>query len=224
MKVALLIVATGKYDKFVSPLLTSVGLYFFKGHEVEPVVFTNSERINGARVIRWPHRPWPDGTLLRYHAYWRAREIISEYDFVMASDADMRFVDDVGEEIVEELVATQHPGFLGKRGSYEGRRNSTAFVASNENGDYYCGGFIGGKPPFFLKMAQTIARSIDVDKSNGLIAEWHDESHLNRYLMNHPPTRVLSPAYCTPQGARWFTPTEPAKLMALAKDHANLRR
>jgi histo-blood group ABO system transferase len=224
VKVALLVAATGAYDKFISPLLTSMGMYFFKGHDVEPVIFTDSKRINEGRIINCPHRPWPDGTLLRYHYYWQAREIIREYDFVMACDADMRFVGEVGPEIVEELVATQHPGFRDKRGSYEQRRNSTAFVADNESGDYYCGGFIGGKPHFFLQMVQTIVRNIDIDKSNGLIAEWHDESHLNRYLMTHAPTRVLSPAYCTPQGAKWFVPTEPAKLMALDKDHAKLRR
>jgi len=224
MKVALLIVATGYYDKFISPLLTTAGLYFFKGHDVEPIIFTDSSKINDARIIPCPHRPWPYGTLMRYHYYWQAREIIKEYDFVMACDADMRFVGEVGEEIVGELVATQHPGFRDKRGTYEQRRSSTAFVAPNENGDYYCGAFIGGRPSFFLKMVQTIVRNIDIDTHNGLIAEWHDESHLNRYLMNHAPDRVLSTAYCTPQGADWFTPTEPAKLMALAKDHAKLRR
>ena len=49
-------------------------------------------------------------------------------------------------------------------------------------------------------MALTIERNIKKDmKEHRYIAVWHDESHLNRYLIDHPPTKLLSPEYlCTP--------------------------
>ena len=42
-------------------------------------------------------------------------------------------------------------------------------------------------------------------------------------LIDRPPATVLSPAYCTPEGCDWFTPTEPARVLALAKNHAAFR-
>lgn len=41
-----------------------------------------------------------------------------------------------------------------------------------------------------------MARWIDEDALNGVTAVWHDESHWNRYLVNHPPTLSLTPSYC----------------------------
>jgi hypothetical protein len=47
-------------------------------------------------------------------------------------------------------------------------------------------------------MAQSIRKSIDTDIANGVVALWHDESHLNRYLYDHPPAKTLTPAFCWP--------------------------
>lgn len=225
MKIGLLTVATGPYIKFVSPLIESARKYLLSGHEIEPVVFTDATIPQGKfRVHYWPHRPWPDGTLLRYHAYWGARGVLTSFDFLIACDADMRFVGEVGEEIVTDLFGTQHPGFTDKRGSYETRPGSTAFVGQGEGRTYFCGGFVGGRPMQFLSMARTIAHCIDADKTHNLIAVWHDESHLNRYFIDNPPLKVLSTAYCTPEDCDWFTPTEPAKVLALSKDHGKLQK
>jgi histo-blood group ABO system transferase len=226
MKIGLLTVATGPYLKFIPALIESAREFLFPGHQVQPVIFSdsNTSGVSGVRLVTWLHRPWPDGTLYRYHAYWQARGIFGDFDFLLACDADMRFVSEVNSDIIDDLVGTQHPGFVEKRGSYEDRQESTAFVASDEGKTYFCGGFVGGRPMHFLSMARTIARSIDADKANNLIAVWHDESHLNRYFIDNPPTKVLSPAYCTPEGCDWFTPTEPAKVLALAKDHGKLQK
>ncbi|KAF3813811.1 hypothetical protein GH733_017843 [Mirounga leonina] len=36
-------------------------------------------------------------------------------------------------------------------------------------------------------------QAMGVDLANGMEGMWHDESHLNRYLLDHKPTKVLSP-------------------------------
>ena len=41
-----------------------------------------------------------------------------------------------------------------------------------------------------------MAEQIDADSTRGITAVWHDESHWNRYLVDHPPTLELSPSYC----------------------------
>ena len=57
---------------------------------------------------------------------------------------------------------------------------------------------MGGKSETFLKMAKTISERVDEDERNGIIAKWHDESHLNKYFNENPPTQ-LSPSYMYPE-------------------------
>lgn len=225
MKVGLLIVATNRYAAFVPPLLASARQFLLPGWEQHALVFTDAKVIPGATVRPWPHRKWPHGTLMRHHAYTGAAPYLLQQrcDFLLAMDADMRFVGPVGEEIVADLTATQHPGFVNQRGTYEANPRSVAYVAPHEGARYYCGGFLGGRPGKFLDLARRIAHGVDADRAKGLTAEWHDEAHLNRQLIHTPPTKVLSPAYCTPEACGWFTPTETARVLALKKPHAELR-
>ena len=225
MRVGLLVVATGRYAEFVPSLMESARRWLLPGWEQRPLVFTDAGHILGAETRPWPHRKWPHGTLMRHHAYMGAAPHLLRQglDFLIAMDADMRFVGPVGEEVVSDLTATLHPGFVGKRGSYEADPRSVAYVAPHEGTRYFCGGFLGGRPGRFLDLSRRIALGVDADRRKGLTAEWHDEAHLNRQLIDTPPTRALSPAYCTPEGCDWFTPAEPARVLALAKPHAQLR-
>ena len=62
-------------------------------------------------------------------------------------DVDMRIVDKVGDEILGDLVATQHPGMWFKgpdECTYERRPESTAYVPFGDGEKYYAGGFNGG--------------------------------------------------------------------------------
>ena len=52
--------------------------------------------------------------MYRYHAIL---ERAGEDEYLFLIDADMLFEGDVGEEILGELVATLHPGYVGKRPS-----------------------------------------------------------------------------------------------------------
>jgi histo-blood group ABO system transferase len=224
-RIGLLVIATQKYIQFVPGLHESVLQHFLKGHKVTLFVFTNGTPPSGTVRIPYEHRPWPHSTLMRYHAFSSQRDLLSQMDYLYYCDADMRFVADVGEEILGSLVATVHPGFYDKMPddfTYERRKESTAFVGPGEGSRYFAGGFNGGLTDRFLSMAEDIARRIDIDSSNGIVALWHDESHLNRYLLDHPPTKILSPSYCYPESAAWAPPFPP-KLVALEKDHAVMR-
>ena len=58
------------------------------------------------------------------------------------------------------------------------------------------GGFNGGKTKNFIAMAEVIADRVNEDLRNDVIALWHDESQMNRYLIDNPPTLSLNPNYC----------------------------
>ena len=58
------------------------------------------------------------------------------------------------------------------------------------------------------------------DFDNNIIAVWHDESHINRYFIDHKPTVVLTPSYCYPGAA--YIPFH-KRLVALDKNHSEYR-
>jgi histo-blood group ABO system transferase len=223
MKIGLLIIATNKYISFVNPLLESVKKYFMVGHEVTPFVFTNMKAPEGTVEIKIGHEPWPMPTLKRYHNFCSACEQLSDMDYVYYSDADMRFVAPVGDEILGDLVMTNHPGFYNKSRDdfpYERRGQSSACIPRGFGVNYFAGGFNGGKVCRFLQMSDTIIDMVDADERNGLVAEWHDESYMNRYCLDFAPDVILSPSYCYPES--WDLPFE-KKLLALDKNHEEVR-
>lgn len=221
-RVGLLVVATGKYDALVAPLIESADQYFCPEHDVTYFVFTDGTIPARDDVVRIEQNRlgWPYDTMMRCKMYAQAADRLIDMDYLFACDADMRFVDTVGDEILSERVATQHPGFIGKRGTYETRIVSTACVQDNEGAYYFAGGFYGGSRTAFLKMARAMHAAIREDLLDGLVAVWHDESHLNRYFIDNPPTKILSPSYCYPES--WSLPYA-KKLLALDKNHAAMR-
>ena len=75
-----------------------------------------------------------------------------------------------------------------------------------------------------MEMAEVIADRVNKDLEKGVIALWHDESHMNRYLLDNPPTLALSPEYCYAEefiGTNY--PHQNPKIIALKKNHAELR-
>lgn len=227
-KVGLLIVATGRYIEFVEPLLKSADTHFLTEHEVTYFVFTDreinfSDRINRSIVcIEQKRLGWPYDTLMRLSIYYDHRDAYDDLDYLYALDADMLFVDKVGSEILGERVATQHPGYVGKRGTYETDSRSAAYVAPHEGEYYFAGGFNGGSKDNFLHMASTITKRIqeDFDYLPKKIAVWHDESHVNRYFIDYKPTVILSPSYCYPSS--WAIAYH-KRLLALDKNHSEMR-
>jgi hypothetical protein len=120
------------------------------------------------------------------------------YDSVYYCDVDMTFVSRIGGDdiSVKGIVATEHPGYVGEGGPVEKRIESTAFLEICQ--PYFAGGFVGGSTEEFLKMSKAIAANIDEDRRYGILAIWHDESHLNKYLHDNPPARILGPEFCSP--------------------------
>jgi histo-blood group ABO system transferase len=221
-KIGLLIVATGKYDIFVKSLIESAEKYFCPKHEITYFVFTDGIIPESAKIVRieQPRLGWPFDSMMRFEIYAQNQDLLISQDYLFACDADMLFVNLVGEEILSERVATLHPGFVHQRGSYERNPLSLACVHENEGQYYFAGGFWGGTSQEVLKSAKINAERISMDLSNGIIAVWHDESHWNRYCIDHEPTLILSPSYCYPES--WSLPY-PKKLLALDKNHHQMR-
>lgn len=226
MKIGLLVIATNKYIDFVPPLWESVKKHFLTDHEVTMFVFTNKQVTPepGQVIIPQIHMAWPGPTLFRYNVFQAATKELGEMDYLFYCDADMLFVDTVGSEILSDRVGTIHPGFFDKPRqafTYETNPMSKAFVPPTEGTVYYAGGFNGGTSKEYLAMCKVIGDRVLEDRGKNIIAVWHDESHMNRYFIDNPPTLSLSPSYCYPES--WSIPFT-KRLLALDKDHKEMRK
>lgn len=240
--IALLLIATGKYDIFLDPLFDSLQKHFFKRDKVNIYLFSDmkcawrpSQQFyflsSGTTIqqIQIPHEPFPLATLNRYRNFNSIREQLydDKNDYVFYCDVDMLFVDDVDTEILPNgvtdngLVAVRHPGFIkGGWGSPNVNPLSKAFVPEDERGMYFAGGFQGGILHSYMEMCNILYHAIETDKKNGVMAEWHDESHFNKYLsVSDSNPRVLGHEYCMPDDNISGNP----KILALSKDHNALR-
>ena len=225
--VALLIIATNKYVCFVDPLIQSADQYFLKNCNVTYCIFTDQRpAVNTKRLFNYlhiEHEPWPNPTLKRYDYINQYKDILSSFDYLFYCDADMKFVDTVGEEILSDLVGTLHPAFWNQHKcvyTYDRNPKSKAYMQNCTGDKYYAGGFNGGKSTLFLRMAEQIKDWRTIDAANDVIPLWHDESYLNKYLWLKKPTKILSPEYCYPEN--WNLPFF-KKLIALDKNHKDMR-
>lgn len=221
-KVGLCIMATGKYIVFVKPLIETARQYFCPGHSVTYYVFTDQPLEEEADIVRIEQARlgWPYDTMMRNSVYYKNRDKLEGMDYLFALDADMKFVGTVGDEILGERVATLHPGFIGKRGTYETNSYSLACVYNWEGEHYFAGGFFGGTREEFFNITSETTRRINDDLQRGYIAIWHDESHWNRYCIDHKPTVILDTRYCSPQ---YWEGRGGLKIIALDKNHAAFR-
>jgi len=224
-QVGLLIIATNNYITFLDNLIKSADEFFLKNQNVCYFIFTNKEISflkTKRKIIKIDieHKAWPWMTLGRYDIFYENSSLFKEIDYLFYCDVDMKFVDHVGDEILSDLVATIHPGFCGKRGTPETNPNSLACISENEELQYFAGGFNGGRTDSFLKMSEKISKNIKTDYSNGIIAIWHDESHMNRYFIDNKPTKILNPSYCYPES---WNLLYNKKIIALDKNHNELR-
>lgn len=194
MSTTLVCVVNGSvYESFAEDLFRSAEEFF---HPTQQVKFLMLQGPSG----------WPAATMYRHHIL---AQHMPNTGFVFLSDADMRFENHVGEEIVgsSAITATLHPGYVTSAVGlkpYENRPESAAYVRSHQEENYYCGGFIGGSRQRMLNLSREIANIIDIDRFNDITPVWHDESALNKVLAWKPPEIILSPSYCYPDNDAYY--------------------
>ncbi|XP_035582981.1 histo-blood group ABO system transferase-like [Zalophus californianus] len=111
-------------------------------------------------------------------------------------DAGMKFWDHVGMEILPPLFGTPHPGFswaAHEDFSYACWPQSQTHIPRDQGNFYYMGAFFGGLVVEVPRLTSACHQAMVVNWASGIEASWPDESHLNRYLLDHRPTKVLSP-------------------------------
>ena len=175
MKILILTIATNKYIQFVERLYDNIEEKFLNGHEIQGLLFTEHdvETSDNIKVSQIDHEPWPMPTLKRYNYVVKEKDYISQFDYCYYFDVDMGIVDKVGDEVLDDLVATMHPyqSFYPKeQRTYDRNPKSLAYVPSGEEGElYYAGGFNGGSTKRFMEMAEILADRVTKDLENDVI-------------------------------------------------------
>jgi hypothetical protein len=233
MKVAISFIGTGKYLNFLPKWYEKVNENFLPDAEKTFLVFTDGEGDfpEDIKTYKQPHLDWPYITLKRFEILQSAREEIEKNDWFVFLDADLIPVSKTLAEdfFKEELLyfGVHHPCHFLKMpphdnppGAFDTNPLSSAGI---EEGDdvsvYYQGCIWGGKVPEVLEMIDTLHERIETDLKNNVIAQWHDESHLNKFFsQNQDKVNTLHPEYAFPEVFGQYCDFEP-KLLHLSKDN-----
>jgi hypothetical protein len=172
-------------------------------------------------IIEIPSLGWPNASLMRYEIYSRHKDVF-ETELLMHVDSDMYFLSNLEFEVpihkwVKGMAFVQHPGFfrpllsdlsntairsrfravlVGGYGDWETSKASAAYTPRSLRKQYFCGGAWFGYRKEFLEFCETARINVEKDSKQGIVAKWHDESHLNHLIaLWHNPS-VLSSRYC----------------------------
>lgn len=207
-KIGIFYICTGKYGVFWKKFYESCEQYFCPGLEKHYFIFSDDETLeydtNKVTMVHQEKLGWPYDTLMRFHMFNRVEEQAIEYDYLFFFNANMVFLKTVKPKNIfpteaEGLVGVRHPFYYeGTVGApFETNTRSTAFAIHPKH--YLAGGLSGGIAKKYMEMSLQIAANIDKDEAEGIIAIWHDESHINAYFAQLSNYKVLDPGYIVPE-------------------------
>lgn len=235
MKVAVIFIGTGTYLNFLPKWYESCEEYLLPNVEKKYLIFTDGEipeKPNNAIVYNQEHLEWPFITLYRFKTIQKSFDDVSDCDWILFLDADMRVVDVVDEsDLIDDskkYIGVHHPCHFMQMpphtqfpGAFETNPLSKASVEEDDDLSVYFQGCLwGGKIPYVLDMIKELDHRTDEDYNNNIIAVWHDESHLNKfYVQNRDDVHVVSPSCAYPEIFSEACSFEP-KIVHLAKDNS----
>ncbi|HDR0736856.1 TPA: glycosyl transferase [Pasteurella multocida] len=217
-KIGILYIATGRYYVFWEDFYKSAEKHFLPNLEKQYFIFSDYESTFFGEENGNVHRiyqsklGWPYDTLMRFEIFLSAKELFKDVDYLFFVNANMIFIKDVHESELlipgKELLAALQPWFIGfdiNETTYERNPDSKAYIPYNEGEYYVMGSFNGGKKDAFLEMCHILNKNIYQDLENGIIALWHDESHLNHYFWkNKENVFTLFPDYLLDEAQYYF--------------------
>ncbi|XP_058387035.1 histo-blood group ABO system transferase-like [Diceros bicornis minor] len=208
--IGLTVFAINKYIIYLQLFLETAEMHFMVGYKVNYYIFTDRPayvphiRLQKGRKIVilkvWGYAHSQNTSLHRMEmiSNFSEQRFHQEVDYLVCADVNMKFSDHMGVEILSSLFGTLHPAFYGLSRNhlpYERRPRSQAHIPEDEGDFYYIGALFGGSVPEVYRLTKACHEAMMVDQHNHIEAVRHEESYLNKYLLYHKPSKVLSPEY-----------------------------
>lgn len=212
-KIGILYICTGKYSVFWERFYENSQKFFFTEKNIEKhyFVFTDDFKItpsDNINIYKKDSEGFPLDSLKRFELFLSIEKDLIDMDYLFFLNANMDFVQKVGEEILPSrehsgLVGVLHPGYYNSKKEklpYERDKRSKAYIPYKKDYHYkyFMGGFNGGKTEDFLRLCKICNENIIKDQKKNIMACFHDESHINSYFFNKN-ILVLSSEYGYPE-------------------------
>lgn len=213
--IGILYIATGPYIVFWKDFYESFEKFFLPDLEKKYFIFTDAKHFpysdsDNVYKIYQKSEPWPLPTLLKFHRFLEIKDKLLQCDYLYQSNANIVCKDFVYEEDFlpqekkgEKLFFTIHPGYCNAHPyefPYDRNKKSKAYVPYNCGKVYVFGAMNGGVTKDYLAFIEKIDFDIIDDLKKGVIAQWHDESHVNHDIIKCDNYRLLPAAFCYPVG------------------------
>lgn len=217
MTIGILYVGIGRYIQFWDEFYTSCEKYFLPQAEKKYFVFTDHPLVAppNVKVVFQEDLGWPGNTLFRFQMFLRQKEELEAFDFIYFFNGNTLFLDTISEK---EIIPNESEGYLvalswyiydsvsNVKYPYERNHESTAYIPKGKGIHYYQGGLNGGRSKEYLELMERCNYQIIEDNKKGIVAISHDESHLNKYLLDKR-IKVLNTEYGRP--GQWSFPKKP---------------
>lgn len=211
-RIAILYLAIGKYDIFWDEFYCSCEQYLFPEAEKHYFVFTDSERLlnlklTNVSVLFQEDGGWAMNTSAKYDCMLSIRVQLMAFDYLFYINANYKILSPVwcneilATEVNDYLSALSFDIFSNKHpDSYTYDRNPQcqAYIPYGIGKHYYQASFYGGRVREMLALATFCVECGRIDFSNDIMPLWHDESYLNKFLLERNP-RVIGTKYCKPE-------------------------
>lgn len=177
-------------------------------HEIEQYGWPEATLLRYEVYTRFSHEINED-ILMHLDADMLAEASAEAYLEFYGDCEEMRFVAHPGywrpRKMLQILFYIRNPIYMlkdfsllakyGSLGTWEGNKASQAYVKRKLRKNYACGGVWFGRRSAFLKFTSKLAESVRIDQQSGVMARWHDESHLNKWISERDCT-LISPVMC----------------------------
>ena len=232
MKIGVLCIATGRYICFWDEFYKSAKQFLFPEDNVHFFVYTDATEIEhqdntDVTKLFAQSSKWPISVCDKYAILLSKKELYDGYDYLFHFNINMKFLAPIGKEI---LPGKEH-GYIcvcewlnhklkGEPDKFPYERNpqSSAYIPYGSGKHYFMSGVHGGRPKEYLSMLKTLKSNTRKDFANGIIAIWHDESHMNKYMLDKNPL-IIPPQYAIPENWKYKGYRKNRKGILLDKKH-----
>lgn len=209
MKIGIIYLATGAYNKFWKDFYCTCEQYFCVDAEKEYELFTDSPESIGCgpsanvHVRQIEDLGWIVNTSYKSEYICSIREELEEYDYVFYINSNFLFTIPIyAEEVLPDasndyLTALSFDHYLQvdvRNYPYDRQPDCLAYIPIGQGKRYFQGGFYGGRTREMLLLSDWCRKAIAQDFNKKIVARFHDESYINRYMLDKNP-KVLNDEY-----------------------------